>query len=96
MYVSLAITHSENGDVEKALEYYRKELEIRKAAGFTKDFKEVCLHLSVFCLQVADVQLSYKKDCIEEYFYKIYPNGSTYWCNSFRLFCAHSKILKHV
>lgn len=59
MYVSLAITHSENGDLEKALEYYRKELEIRKAAGFTKDFKEVCFYFSVLficlfsdCLQI--------------------------------------------
>ena len=41
VYISLAITHAENGDVEKALEFYRKELKLREDAGFDCDFKEV-------------------------------------------------------
>ena len=39
--ISLAITYAENGDVEKALEFYRKELKLREEAGLDSDFKEV-------------------------------------------------------
>ena len=49
VYISLAITFAENGEVQNALEYYQKELDLRNSAGLNNDFKEVIFqrHLSI-------------------------------------------------
>eukprot|EP00795_Rhopilema_esculentum_P001570 gene1570-16021_t len=54
VYISLAITYAENGEVQNALEYYQKELDLRNSAGLNNDFKEISATFSAMAKLLED------------------------------------------